>query len=184
LLLAVALLAGCGLLNRNAAPPTPPPDASQQIQALASVCHGGKDPGAPNYAKHDDHRAVVYEGKGEQRAMGVNRLPKDWTAEFPYTELHDVDVVVCGERRAAKYVRMCDDSGGQKNAIKWHTATYSFTARSARTGKPLGKPKTIKARSKTCPTNVSVGADYIPLDQFALISKTDLQDFVKPYLDR
>jgi hypothetical protein len=179
--LAIAVVAGCG----NGSPPTPPPDLPQRLQALWTVCQDGRDPAAPNYAQNDDHRAVVFEGKGQNMIRGYERLPEDQTMDASTGEgLDEVDVVVCGERIAAKPVRLCDDSGGQKDAIKWHTATYSFTARSARTGKPLGKSKTIKATNTTCPTNVSVGKDYIPLDQYAVISKSDLKEFAEPYLDR
>jgi hypothetical protein len=182
-LLVLGLIAGCGVFNRNEGPPAPPPDANERMSGLLAVCKGTGAAAAPDYAQQDDHRAVVFEGKGDTMSIGPNRLPADWTTEFPFTELAEVDVVVCGERVAAKTVRFCDDSGGQKKAIKWHTATYSYTARSARTGKPLGKPKTIEARSRRCPTNVSVAPEYIPLDQYALISKSALERFAKRYVE-
>ncbi|HUP99672.1 MAG TPA: hypothetical protein VM093_04360 [Aeromicrobium sp.] len=177
------LLAACGLIGGKDNPPKPPPDVGSRLAAFRAVCDGKGTPTAPDYAKDDDHRVVAFEGKGDDmRIAGANRLPEDWTADFPWDDIDKVDLVVCGERVAAKPVRLCKDSGGQKDAITWHTATYSYTARSLRTGKPLGKAKTIKARSHRCPTNVSVARQYIPLDQFALISKTALRDFTKPFV--
>lgn len=183
-LVLVGLLAGCGVLGGNDEPPVPPPpDANLRLNALVAVCDGKAMAQAPDYATREDHRAIVVEGKPGQMSLGPNRLPEDWAVEPPFERIGEVDVVLCGERTAAKAVRLCDDVSGQKNAITWHAATYSYTARSARTAKPLGPAKTIKASGRECPTNVSVGKNHIPLDQYAVVSTSDLEDFAKPFIE-
>ncbi|MFL6089278.1 MAG: hypothetical protein ACJ71Z_03965 [Aeromicrobium sp.] len=180
LLLVLGALVACG----HADPKTPPVDLDALVSAYRNVCAGTGTPLAPDYAHHKDHRAVVVEGERGEMRISRGRLPEDWTISFPFAEdAEDVDVVVCGERVAAKPVRLCDDVSGDKDAIKWHSATYAYTARSARTGKALGKAKTIESTDRSCPTNVDVAKGHAPVDQFALASETDVKDFVEPYLD-
>lgn len=195
-LVALAVLASCGEdADSGSANQSGGGAATAQASQLfpdnfKGVCSGASVSAATAYDPAGSaHKALYFSTYEDDLMDRSSSLPPDWTVQFsPEGDaLRAVDLVVCGRRTAAREVKICDGYQSRGNAtqnrVRWHTATYDFTVREARTGRQLAQA-TVEATDTDCPMFMNFDGDSDTVDGFASPSDSAVADFLRPHITR
>lgn len=153
-----------------------------------SVCQGATVSSATAYdPAAASHRALYFATHEDSLIDQSSQLPADWTVKFEPegNALKAVDLVACVERTAEKLVETCtgyqDDGKDTGKEVRWHTATYDVSVRSATTGEAL-KESVIEATDKECPSFVMFDEGEDTVDDYADVPEEKVVALLKPFV--
>jgi hypothetical protein len=193
--LTLPTVAGCGSGGGNKAAGVDGGGSATQTAAaqlfpdnFKGVCSGASVSAATAYVSGSKtHKALYFQTYKDDFSDHSTSLPADWTVQYSQTgdSFKAIDLVVCARRTAAREVKVCDqyktEGKPSQNKVRWHTATYEFTAWEAKTGKKLAQ-STIEATDADCPMFETFSSDSETLDDYASPSGAAVTDFLKPHI--